>query len=131
MSSVAMPRPAAPGPWARIQDLILPVGLVASVLVILMPVPAELMDRFVGGEHHHRGDYAADDSLRADAAGVQHLPLPAAGHDAVPAGAECGHHAADSHPAAADGDLAAGGVVRTFGEFVTGGATGATTSSSG
>ena len=44
MSSAAVPRPAAPGPWARIQDLILPVAMVASILVILVPVPAGLMD---------------------------------------------------------------------------------------
>ena len=44
MSSVAVPHPAAPGPWARIRDLILPIGMVASVLVIMMPVPAGLMD---------------------------------------------------------------------------------------
>lgn len=39
-----MPRPAATGSWARIQDLILPIGLVASILVILTPVPAGLLD---------------------------------------------------------------------------------------
>ena len=44
MSSAAVPRPAAPGPWARIQDLILPIGMIASILVIMVPVPAELMD---------------------------------------------------------------------------------------
>lgn len=44
MSSAAMPRPAATGSWARIQDLILPIGLVASILVILTPVPAGLLD---------------------------------------------------------------------------------------
>jgi flagellar biosynthesis protein FlhA len=44
MSSVAVPRPAATGPWAWMQDLILPVGLIACVLVILTPVPAGLMD---------------------------------------------------------------------------------------
>jgi flagellar biosynthesis protein FlhA len=41
MSSVV---PAATRPWARIQDLILPVGMVASILVILTPIPAGLMD---------------------------------------------------------------------------------------
>ena len=44
MSSAAVPHPAAPGAWARIQDLILPIGMIASVLVIMVPVPAELMD---------------------------------------------------------------------------------------
>ena len=44
MSPVAVPRTAGMGPWARIQDLILPIGMVASILVILTPVPAGLMD---------------------------------------------------------------------------------------
>ena len=44
MSSAAVPRHAAPGFWARIQDLILPIGVIASILVIIVPVPAELMD---------------------------------------------------------------------------------------
>jgi flagellar biosynthesis protein FlhA len=44
MSSVAVPRSAASGRWARVQELILPVAIVASVLVILAPVPAGWMD---------------------------------------------------------------------------------------
>ena len=72
--------------------------MIASILVIMVPVPAELMDLLLAAQHHHRGDYAADDALRADAAGVQHLSLAVAGHDPVPAGAERGHHAADSYP---------------------------------
>jgi hypothetical protein len=44
MASVASPRTAVPGIVARIQDLILPVGIVASVLVILVPMPAHVMD---------------------------------------------------------------------------------------
>ena len=44
MSPVAGPRTAGMGPWARIQDLIFPIGMVASMLVILTPVPAGLMD---------------------------------------------------------------------------------------
>jgi flagellar biosynthesis protein FlhA len=43
MSSGVLSRPAAT-PLSRVQDLILPVGLIASVLVILLPLPAELMD---------------------------------------------------------------------------------------
>jgi len=34
----------ATGPWARIQELILPVGIIGSVLVILVPLPSALMD---------------------------------------------------------------------------------------
>jgi len=44
MSTVAVPRLAAPGRLARISDLILPIGMVAGVLAIVMPLPAELMD---------------------------------------------------------------------------------------
>ena len=35
---------ATAGPLARIQDLILPVGIIASVLVIMVPLPSALMD---------------------------------------------------------------------------------------
>jgi flagellar biosynthesis protein FlhA len=44
MASGALPRGWAALPLARIQDLVLPVGLIASVLVILVPLPASLMD---------------------------------------------------------------------------------------
>jgi len=44
-----MPAGAAPTigplpPWARVQDLILPVGIITSVLVILVPLPPALLD---------------------------------------------------------------------------------------
>src|SRR5690606_13541930 len=42
MASAALPR--AGTPLARAQDLILPVALVASILVILVPLPAALLD---------------------------------------------------------------------------------------
>ncbi|MGQ9575392.1 MAG: flagellar biosynthesis protein FlhA [Thermoguttaceae bacterium] len=44
MASGAAVRPAGGLPMAKAQDLILPVGLIASVLVILVPLPAALMD---------------------------------------------------------------------------------------
>ena len=44
MASGVAPRAAAVGPWARIQDLILPVGIIASILVIIVPLPCALMD---------------------------------------------------------------------------------------
>ncbi len=31
-------------PMARLQELVLPVGIIASVLVIMVPLPSELMD---------------------------------------------------------------------------------------
>jgi flagellar biosynthesis protein FlhA len=39
-ASIAGPRPA----WARAQDLVLPVGIITSVLVILVPMPPALLD---------------------------------------------------------------------------------------
>ena len=44
MASGALPRAGRPLPIARAQDLILPLGLISSVLVILVPLPAPLMD---------------------------------------------------------------------------------------
>jgi flagellar biosynthesis protein FlhA len=44
MASGALPRGAGTFPFARVPDLILPVGLIASVLVILVPLPPPLMD---------------------------------------------------------------------------------------
>jgi len=42
MATVAIER--ARSPFLRLQDLILPVGMIGSVLVILVPVPAPIMD---------------------------------------------------------------------------------------
>jgi len=44
MASGALPRGAGTFLLARVPDLILPVGLIASVLVILVPLPPPLMD---------------------------------------------------------------------------------------
>ena len=44
MASGVAPRAAAVGYLARIQDLILPVGIIASILVIIVPLPSPLMD---------------------------------------------------------------------------------------
>jgi len=43
MASATAPRGAAAGPWARFQELILPVAVIASILVILVPLPSGLM----------------------------------------------------------------------------------------
>ncbi len=42
MASVAMPR--AGSPWVRAQNLVLPLGLIAAILVILVPMPTAVMD---------------------------------------------------------------------------------------
>lgn len=44
MASGAVPQSPSAIRWAGVQDLILPVGIIASVLVILIPLPAYLMD---------------------------------------------------------------------------------------
>ena len=44
MASAALPRHGAAIPYARLTDLVLPVGIIASVLVIMVPLPADLMD---------------------------------------------------------------------------------------
>ncbi len=44
MASGALSRSMALLPIARAQDLVLPVGLIASVLVIMVPLPPALMD---------------------------------------------------------------------------------------
>ncbi len=47
MATSAAPRAAQGWSLARGQDLILPVGIIASVLVILVPMPASLLDLFL------------------------------------------------------------------------------------
>jgi flagellar biosynthesis protein FlhA len=44
MASGVVPRAAPVGLLARSQDLILPVGIIASILVIIVPIPAPLLD---------------------------------------------------------------------------------------
>jgi flagellar biosynthesis protein FlhA len=44
MASVAAPSTASLSSLTRLQDLILPVGIITSVLVIMIPLPAALMD---------------------------------------------------------------------------------------
>ena len=44
MASGALSQGTGISALARVQDLVLPVGIIASVLVILLPLPAELMD---------------------------------------------------------------------------------------
>ena len=98
MSSAIGPRPGTPGTWTRIKDLILPLALIASLLVILVPMPAGIMDLLLAAKYHRRGDNAADDALHPHAARVQYIPIAAAGHDVVPSRAERSHHSADTYP---------------------------------
>ena len=95
---LAVPRTAAPGPWARIQDLILPIGMIASVLVIMVPVPAELMDLLLAANITIAVIMLLTTLYVRTPLEFNIFPSLLAGHDAVPAGAECGHDAADPHP---------------------------------
>ncbi len=125
MSSATAPRLAANGLWARIPDLILPIGMIASVLVIMVPVPAELMDLLLAANItiavvmllttlyvRTPLEFNIFPSLLLTTT-LFRLVLNVATTRLILTRAET------------DGLLAAGGVVRTFGEFVTGGATGA------
>jgi flagellar biosynthesis protein FlhA len=47
MATGTLPNAGNSSPWARWQDLILPVSMVASVLVIIVPVPPAMMDIFL------------------------------------------------------------------------------------
>jgi flagellar biosynthesis protein FlhA len=44
MASVATPQAASLGTMARLQDLILPIGIITSILVIMIPLPSEILD---------------------------------------------------------------------------------------
>ena len=98
MSSAAVPRPAAPGPWARIQDLILPVGMIASVLVIMVPVPAALMDLLLAGNITIAVIMLLTTIYVRTPLEFSIFPSLLLATTLVPAGAERGHHAADPHP---------------------------------
>ncbi len=125
MSSASAPRFAANGLWAKIPDLILPIGMIASILVIMVPVPAELMDLLLSVNItiavvmllttlyvRTPLEFNIFPSLLL-ATTLFRLVLNVATTRLILTRAET------------DGLLAAGGVVRTFGEFVTGGAAGA------
>ncbi len=117
--------PCSAGPWARIQDLILPIGMVASILVIMVPVPASWMDLLLASNItiavimllttlyvRTPLEFNIFPSLLL-ATTLFRLVLNVATTRLILTRATIDH------------ELAAGGVVRTFGRFVTGGATGA------
>ncbi len=125
MAAGAPSRLAVPGWWAWLQELILPVGLVASILVILVPVPAHAMDLLLSANItiavimllttiyvRTPLEFNIFPSLLLTTT-LFRLVLNVATTRLI------------LTRAGTDGPTAAGGVVRTFGEFVTGGATGA------
>ena len=121
MSVAAVPRPGLPGWWTRVKDLILPIAMVASVLVIVVPMPAGMMDLLLACNItiavimllttlfvRTPLEFSVFPSLLL-ATTLFRLVLNVATTRLI------------LGRAAADGLDAAGGVVRTFGEFVTGG----------
>jgi flagellar biosynthesis protein FlhA len=124
MASVASSRPATSGWTAWLQDLILPVGIITSLLVILMPVPAHALDLLLAANItiavimllttiyvRTPLEFNIFPSLLL-ATTLFRLVLNVATTRLI------------LTRAGTDGDMAAGQVVRTFGQFVTGGTTG-------
>jgi flagellar biosynthesis protein FlhA len=112
------------GRTTRLQDLVFPVGIVASVLVILVPLPTALMDLLLSANVaiavimllttiyvRTPLEFSIFPSLLL-ATTLFRLVLNVATTRLI------------LTRATADGLFAAGGVVKTFGEFVTGGSTG-------
>ena len=65
---------ATPDWLRRGQDLILPLAIIASVLVILVPLPPALLDVLLSANISAVGHRAADDDLRPHAAGFSIFP---------------------------------------------------------
>lgn len=121
-TAAALGVPARPGPLSRLQDLVLPVGIIASVLVIMIPLPAALMDLLLATNItlavivllttiyvRTPLEFSIFPSLLL-ATTLLRLVLNVATTRLILTRAET------------DGLLAAGKVVLTFGQFVTGGA---------
>ena len=85
------------GLLSRGQDLILPIAIIASVLVIMVPLPAALMDVLLAANITVAVLMLLTTIYVRHAAGVQRVSVAAAGDDAGAAGAQRGDDAADSH----------------------------------
>ncbi|MBN2022714.1 MAG: flagellar biosynthesis protein FlhA [Pirellulales bacterium] len=120
MATATSPRTALLGSFDRARDLILPVGIVASVLVIMVPMPSELLDLFLASNItvaviillttvyvRTPLEFSIFPSLLL-ATTLARLVLNVATTRLILTRAE------------ADGMMAAGGVVKSFGEFVAG-----------
>ncbi|MCX7426502.1 MAG: flagellar biosynthesis protein FlhA [Planctomycetia bacterium] len=120
MATATTPRITLLSPLDRIRDLILPIGIVASVLVIMVPLPASLMNLLLAGNItvaiiillttifvRTPLEFSIFPSLLL-ATTLARLVLNVATTRLILTHAE------------RDGMLAAGGVVRAFGEFVAG-----------
>jgi flagellar biosynthesis protein FlhA len=120
MATATTPRITLLSPLDRIRDLILPIGIVASVLVIMVPLPASLMNLLLAGNItvaiiillttifvRTPLEFSIFPSLLL-ATTLARLVLNVATTRLILTHAE------------RDGMLAAGGVVQAFGEFVAG-----------
>jgi len=120
MAADALPGAGAAPPFARVQDLILPVGIISSVLVIVVPLPTGLMDLLLAANItvaviillttiyvRTPLEFSIFPSLLL-ATTLFRLVLNVATTRLILTRAESA------------GLLAAGGVIRSFGEFVTG-----------
>ncbi|HUT10845.1 MAG TPA: flagellar biosynthesis protein FlhA [Thermoguttaceae bacterium] len=120
MATGAAPPAAASGSSARIQDLILPVGIIASVLVIMVPLPSALMNFLLAANItvaviillttiyvRTPLEFSVFPSLLLTTT-LFRLVLNVATTRLILTQAET------------DGMLAAGGVIKSFGEFVAG-----------
>ncbi|MBN1393458.1 MAG: FHIPEP family type III secretion protein [Pirellulales bacterium] len=121
MSSLFVTRSGPPGAWTRIKDLVLPLALIASLLVIVVPLPAGIMDLLLAANItiavivllttlyvRTPLEFNIFPSLLL-ATTLFRLVLNVATTRLILTRAD------------SDGLYAAGGVVRSFGEFVTGG----------
>ncbi|MEX0978268.1 MAG: FHIPEP family type III secretion protein, partial [Pirellulales bacterium] len=119
MATAAVPRAARP--FGRTQDLVLPLAMIASVLVILVPLPAPVMDLLLAANIavavivllttiyvRTPLEFSIFPSLLL-ATTLARLVLNVATTRLI------------LTRAGSDGLLAAGGVVKSFGQFVTGG----------
>ena len=77
------------------RGMVFPIAFISLVLVILVPLPTQVLDILLMLQHHAVGHRAGDDHLCAQPAGILGVSFVAAGDDAVPAGAERRHGAAD------------------------------------
>jgi len=120
MATGTAPRVSASGSSTRIQDLILPVGIIASVLVIMVPLPSALMNFLLAANITAAViillttiyvrtplEFSVFPSLLL-ATTLFRLVLNVATTRLILTRAET------------DGMLAAGGVIKSFGEFVAG-----------
>ena len=113
--------PPVDSAWSRLAGVILPVTIVGAVLVFIVPVPPAVLDLLQSANITPGGPGAADDPGDPIAGGLQRVPDDPPDDHADPAGPQRRHDPAGFDPRGPTrGWRPAGGVVRSFGEFVAG-----------